>query len=186
MFWLLFICIYLLRDNRCSPGAWDSKHVQDSARLLTASWRKLVGGALSTTRTIYIRPPRFRDAVEGVNLARGIFPADKMPAKPAPIKKGLKAAVKKEAPAKPEPKPEAPPAAAPPAEAPPAEAPPAEAPPAEAPPAEAPAPTPEAPPAEVPKDGTAQGPDTNNPKLTLPFSQGSKNILFIFYLFLIL
>ncbi|KAM9482528.1 myosin binding protein Hb isoform 1-T1 [Clarias gariepinus] len=78
-----------------------------------------------------------------------------MPAKPAPIKKGLKAAVKKEAPAKPEPKPEAPPAAAPPAEAPPAEAPPAEAPPAEAPPAEAPAPAPEAPPAEVPKDAPA-------------------------------
>ncbi|MCJ8729360.1 hypothetical protein PDJAM_G00105460 [Pangasius djambal] len=79
-----------------------------------------------------------------------------MPAKPAPIKKGVKVVKKEAPPPKPEPAPAPPPAEAPPAEAPPAQAPPAEAPPAEAPPAEAPAAAPaEAPPAEVPKHADA-------------------------------
>lgn len=87
-----------------------------------------------------------------------------MPAKPAPIKKGVKVVKKEAPPPKPEPAPKAPPAEAPPAEAPPAEVAPAEAPPAAAPE--------EVPAAEVPKDGTVYGPETNNPKP--PFPPGSK------------
>ncbi|KAI5619562.1 myosin binding protein Hb [Silurus asotus] len=96
-----------------------------------------------------------------------------MPAKPAPIKKGLKVAKKEAPPAKPEPAPAPPavepPAEVPPAEAPPAEAPPAEAPPAEAPPAEAPAPAEAAPAPEVPKDApAAEAPPAEENKAPTP------------------
>ncbi|XP_026781603.3 myosin binding protein Hb isoform X3 [Pangasianodon hypophthalmus] len=97
-----------------------------------------------------------------------------MPAKPAPIKKGVKVVKKEAPPPKPEPAPAPPPAEAPPAEAPPAEAPPAEAPPAEAPPAEAPAAAPaEAPPAEVPQNEPTSEPlelvveDVNDVSVTI-------------------
>lgn len=109
---------------------------------------------------IYLKPPHLRRSRRCEVSERDFFLRTIMPAKPAPVKKGVKVAKKEAPPPAPEPAPE--PAPAPPAEAPPAEAPPAEAPPAEAPPAEAP--PAEAPPAEVPKDGTVQGPETQNPK----------------------